>query len=100
MEGGREAEEREGGVEGTSRMMSVDETQRKLQLRHEHRNPAAIKCSNTEGGQHKRAVPATWNGWEREREPVVVKGVSSMAGGSASFSAIAPVIAPSTYNAQ
>ncbi len=38
----------------------------------------------------------TWKGWEREREPVVVKGVSSMAGGSASFSAIAPVIAPST----
>ena len=55
------------------------------------------KCSSTEGRQHQPAVWGTWKGWEREREPVVVKGVSSIAGGSASFSAIAPVIAPSTY---
>ena len=42
------------------------------------------------------AAAGTWKGWEREREPVVVKGVSSIAGGSASLSAIAPVMAPRT----
>lgn len=43
---------------------------------------------------------STWKGCEKVSEPVVVNGVSSMAGGSANLRASAPKIAPSTCATQ
>lgn len=54
---------------------------------------ALHSCGNSEKG-------GTWNGCEKVREPVVVNGVSSIAGGNANLSVRAPKMAPNTCATQ